>query len=141
MSNHGGKCECGGVTVSLSLPASLDQYKPRQCDCDFCTSRNISYISHPHGELQIESANSLESLKQGSNQASFITCGNCKTVIAASINLDNKILGSLNAQLLDNFSILQKPVIVSPQILSAKEKVSRWQSNWGNIKIIGENRI
>jgi len=136
-----GKCSCGETNVKISLPETLDQYSPRACDCDFCVSRSISYLSHPDGELEIESIAPLEVQRQGSNQASFITCNSCKSVIAASLQLENKLVGAINSTLLSDSSLLQKPTIVSPKQLGAKEKVERWQTLWLNIKINGSSRI
>jgi len=119
----------------------LAKYAPRQCDCNFCTSKSISYISHPDGDLKIQTVTPLKVIKQGSNQASFLTCAYCQTVIAACIQSTNSAIGALNAKLLSSFSSLQEPTIVSPKSLGAKEKVFRWQSNWGNIKINGQSRI
>ena len=136
-----GKCSCGQTKVKLSLPETLDHYSPRACDCDFCISRNISYLSHPDGELEIDSIESLLVQQQGSNQASFITCNCCKSVIAASLQLENVLVGSLNSTLLSNFSLLQEPTIVSPKALGAKQKIDRWQAVWLNIKVNGNSRI
>jgi len=127
--------------VKISLPENLDQYSPRACDCDFCISRNISYLSHPEGSLEIESIESLDIQRQGSNQASFITCSCCKSVIAASLQLENKLVGALNCTLLSNFSLLQESTTVSPKELGAEEKVDRWHTVWLNIKVNGNSRI
>lgn len=136
-----GKCSCGQTKVKLGLPETLDYYAPRACDCDFCFSRNISYLSHPNGELEIESKEPLDVQQQGSNQAGFITCNCCKSVIAASLQLENSFLGALNSTLLSNSSLLKEPVIVSPKALGGKEKIDRWRAVWLSIKINGNNRI
>jgi hypothetical protein len=136
-----GKCRCGQTTIKISLPETLEQYSPRACDCDFCMSRNISYLSHPDGELEIESKAALDIQRQGSNQASFITCSRCGTVIAASMQLENSLIGALNATLLSDFSLLQQPTIVSPKVLGAKEKVERWQTVWLKTKVNGNSHL
>jgi len=136
-----GTCSCGQTKVKLSLPETLNNYSPRACDCDFCTSRNISYLSHPDGTLEIESIKPLAEQRQGSNQASFITCYYCKSVIAASLQLESSLLGALNSSLLSNFSLLQEPTIVSPKALEAEEKVERWQTVWLNIIVNGNSHI
>ena len=136
-----GQCNCGQTKVKLSLPETLDHYSPRACDCDFCISRNITYLSHPDGELEIESIEPLDIQRQGSNQASFITCNCCKSVIAVSLQLENNLIGALNSILLTNDSSLQEPTRVSPKVLSAKEKLERWQTVWLNIKVNGNSHI
>jgi len=136
-----GKCSCGQTRVKLTLPETLEHYCPRACDCDFCISRNITYLSHPDGELEIASKAPLDIQQQGSNQAGFITCRQCKTVIAASLRLENSLIGALNSTLLSNASLLQEPTVVSPKALSAKEKFDRWQTVWLNIKVNGDSHI
>lgn len=136
---HSGQCECGQTKVKIRLPDSLCEYNPRACDCDFCLARGITYLSHPDGELAIESDMPLEIQKQGSNQASFITCTQCKTVIAASLQQSGRLIGALNAQLLSDFSQLQPAVTVSPKKLDASEKVARWQTLWLNIRVNGNS--
>jgi len=136
-----GQCHCGETNIKLRLPEPLEKYSPRACDCDFCIANNISYLSHPNGELDIESIEKLEIQKQGSNQASFITCNNCKTVIAAALEYEGKLIGALNAGLLSDFSLLQHPTTVSPKKLTAVEKIDRWKAVWLNIHINGNSYL
>lgn len=119
----------------------LNHYAPRACDCDFCVSRGIAYLSDSDGKLVIETNNPLATQQQGSMQAKFLTCSNCDTVIAASIRSNNKLIGALNSSLLlgiesSSMEPLQKSVIVSPKLLSASDKVSRWQECWLEINLV-----
>ena len=141
MQVYTGECQCGKTKVTISLPETLAQYSPRACDCDFCVSRNISYLSHPDGTLEIKSIVPLEVQQQGSEQAKFFTCNQCKTVIAASLQLNDKLVGALNSTLLSDFALLQKSTTVSPKKLSAQEKVKRWQSLWLNVYVNGKQTI
>lgn len=141
MNTSFGKCDCGETKVKISLPKKLGQYRPRSCDCDFCISRSISYLSHPDGELEIKSTLPLDVQRQGSNQASFITCSHCKSVIAATLQLEDKLIGALNSTLLSDALLLQQPVTVSPKKLIAQEKYERWQTLWLNVKVNGASRI
>jgi len=136
-----GRCGCGQSNITLNLPEPLEKYSPRACDCDFCIANNIPYLSHPNGELNIESIEKLEIQKQGSNQASFITCHSCKTVIAAALEYEGKLIGALNASLLSDFSLLQHPTTVSPKKLTALEKIDRWKAVWLNIHINGNSYL
>ncbi len=136
-----GKCRCGKVAFSIELPEQLEKYSSRECDCDFCTERNISYLSNPGGVLEIECSESLEVLQQGSNQALFLTCANCGIVIAAAHQLSGCLKGAVNAGLLNEFERLQKPIIVSPKLLEPREKLTWWESVWSSVKVNGQNRI
>lgn len=141
MTINDGKCKCGNVEATLKLPRPLNEYSPRQCDCDFCITRNISYVSDPEGLLELRCQEKLEIQKQGSEQADFLTCPNCKTVIAASINLKDKLLGALNANVLSKKATLKPSISVSPKKLGAKGKVKRWETVWLNILINNEKSI
>ena len=127
-------CQCGKVSGNIFLPKTLSEYSPRECDCDFCMSRGIQYLSDPQGKILVESvANSephLEVLKQGSNQADFLQCANCKQVIMTSVGLKNIRMGALNVQTLKSKDQLSEPLSVSPKLLSPQEKLERWQDIW-----------
>lgn len=132
---YSGQCSCSSVNVTLELPRELNVYAPRACDCEFCTSRQIEYLSHPDGLLNIKSINALDYQKQGSEQAVFITCQTCKDVIAAAIDLENKVIGALNATLLTDYHQLQNAEVVSPKLLTANEKIDRWKTVWQKLLI------
>ncbi|MGB0496416.1 MAG: aldehyde-activating protein [Kangiellaceae bacterium] len=135
MNKYSGQCQCGQTKVVISLTRSLDQYSPRLCDCHFCVARNISYLSDTEGELDIRTSASLEMQHQGSNQADFITCNNCQTVIAATYQIENKLIGALNSRLLSDFKQLQQATVVSPKKLRATDKVTRWEMLWMNLNV------
>ena len=136
-----GRCFCGKTVFSIELPEQLEKYSPRECDCDFCTRRNISYLSHPGGVLDIECSEPFEVIQQGSNQAMFLSCAGCGTVVAAAHQLDGSLKGAINAGLLDEFERLQEPIIVSPRLLDPEEKLARWESIWSSMRVNGQNRI
>ncbi|MCO7225346.1 hypothetical protein [Pleionea sp. CnH1-48] len=131
-----GHCHCGYTQIALHLPQPLDHYEPRRCDCDFCVSRNISYLSAPTGLIEISADTPLDTLHQGSQQADFLACPQCKTVIAATFKNDVMRIGSLNAQLLIEHDKLRPSISVSPQQLSAEEKLSRWQQLWSKVVLL-----
>ncbi|WP_394392812.1 hypothetical protein [Shewanella woodyi] len=130
-----GACPCTEVKIRLTLPDSIEQYSPRACDCDFCITKGIAYLSDPRGSLDIDCIEPMEIQRQGSNQAGFLTCATCHTVIAVSVNLEGKLIGALNSSLLSNHLPLQSATQVSPKLLSPKDKLKRWQSVWLNITI------
>lgn len=130
-----GQCICGSTSINFSLPININSILPRACDCDFCKSRNIAYLSHPNGVITIESANQLSIQKQGSNQAEFLTCQTCQDVIAVSIKFADKHLGALNCKILDTYTTLPAAEIVSPKLLQPNEKLARWKALWSKVRI------
>lgn len=125
-----GQCACGTVSFTLCLPTDLAQLSPRACDCDFCTTRQIAWLSHPKGKLTISSREALLKVRQGSEQAEFLTCPNCNSVVAAALSYKSHTLAAVNATLLDEHKRLAAAVIASPKLLSPEEKNQRWQQVW-----------
>lgn len=125
-----GKCLCGSVTIILRLPLPLDNYVPRACDCDFCTSLGLTYLSDPSGTLELLSAALLIRSTQGSGQAIFLSCTKCRVIVAVVYIFEAGIKGNVNAALIDERKRLQEPVTVSPKLLEPAEKVERWDKLW-----------
>lgn len=135
MKVYSGSCQCKSVNFTLSLAKPLASYSARKCDCDFCIERNIHYLSEPGGQLNIQSDSALIKQKQGSEQAVFLTCGQCQDVLAATVEVDNKRLGAANVSLLHQASRLMPATVVSPKKLSPEDKLSRWLSIWLTVVI------
>lgn len=135
MKTYYGKCECGSSQVSISLPQDLSCYAARACNCDFCTSQNIAYLSDNKGAITIKSVEPLKQIKQGSNQATFLSCATCLTVISVAYMTDNICVGAVNAARLIEKESLMPSVSISPKNLTAKEKIARWLTLWSPLSI------
>lgn len=135
LNKYRGSCRCHAVQIELALPKSIDTYVPRACDCDFCTSRKIAYISDPSGLLRVRSKKALLAAKQGSNQAAFLVCPDCSDVVVASYSDGGTAIASLNVNLLEKRAELSQPQAVSPKALSGEEKVDRWKQIWMPLNI------
>ena len=130
-----GNCSCGSVKLLLSLPDEIHNYIPRACDCDFCMERQITYLSDPEGKLTIHSKNKLVSVRQGSEQAIFLTCNQCNDVVSVVCKFGTVYKGAINATLLKDFEQMKESQVVSPKYLSAKEKLKRWSSLWLSVDL------
>lgn len=125
-----GRCFCGSVHCEIQLPQPAAAYAPRRCDCDFCTSRNLQYLSDPKGQLRIQSPQPLLRLQQGSAQAEFLACNQCQTVVAVCYREANICVGAINASLLQPLSQFAEAVTVQPRFLAAGTKTERWKQLW-----------
>lgn len=138
---YAAKCSCGSVKLDIQLSDELKYYQIRMCDCDFCSARHIGYLSDPAGKSQIASNTALQKERQGSNQADFVSCASCKSVIAVVWQVDpsqaetGHYIGAINAKALFRDEQLGQTVTVSPKQLTAKEKTTRWQALWMPITI------
>ncbi len=136
-----GKCTCGKTEFILELPVKLEQYSPRQCDCDFCVQHQLLYLSHPEGRLSVVHSGKFVVLKQGSEQASFLSCTDCGDIIGAFFQFEETLKGAVNSNLLDDSANLQKPTPISPKVLKPDEKVERWNNLWLQVSINGKNSL
>ncbi len=132
-----GQCSCGNAKIIVKLPLELTKMQARQCDCDFCVSRGISYLSDAEGELQLSCDQPLLQQTQGSNQAQFLTCSNCQTVVAVVFRFKEGLRGALNATLLADAKLISETVAISPKLLDADEKRRRWEKVWLTVKVQG----
>lgn len=130
-----GSCICGQTKIIVEISSALDTLIPRACDCDFCTEKGINYLSDPVGKAEIRTCQPLKKLKQGSNQAEFLCCANCDSVVAVGYWFQVGLKGAINATLLNDRKQLQNAVAASPKLLEPDEKVERWQKLWMTIKL------
>ena len=132
MHSFEGRCRCGQITLNFTTAQEPAAITPRACDCSFCQARGAAYVSDPAGGLLIRVATSdgLHRHHNGANLADFLLCNQCDTLMAVSFERDGHCYGAVNAPVLQEFPSFAKAVVVSPQQLSADEKVARWLQVW-----------
>lgn len=129
--SYTGYCQCGDTRFTITLPAHLNTFIPRQCDCHFCTQRGIAYLSDHKSDICITCPTNCTEYKQGSNQATFLACPKCDDVVAVSTMISGSLRGAVNASLLDDIRTTQQ---VSPKHLAKDEKMLRWNKVWGRLR-------
>lgn len=134
MYQHAGQCECGAVNIEFTAPKDLSRYASRQCDCDYCSNRGIEYLSDPLGTVAFISKVPLQQETQGSEQATFMLCSNCQSVLGVGYLSGDLSLGSVNATLLDKFELIKEHIVISPKRLDRYEKVRRWRELWSELE-------
>ncbi|MFN8672577.1 MAG: aldehyde-activating protein [Candidatus Sericytochromatia bacterium] len=128
---HYGSCYCKNITFTFATNLEQSEINPRVCDCSFCQKHGAKYISDPLGELVIEAKEqSIHEYQQGSNNASFILCKNCGVFVAVIFKDNSGIYGNINLSCLEQKLNFGDNLNVSPKILSAEEKISRWIKLW-----------
>ena len=130
-----GRCRCGATVYSIALPKGLDAYVPRACDCDYCTKRQVSYLSAPDASIRLQSESAFRREQQGSEQATFLICNACNDLVAVVCEFGDQLLGAVNASLLLHREQLPAPAAVSPKHLKPDEKRSRWTTVWARVDI------
>jgi hypothetical protein len=136
MYQYCGNCSCGKVAIEFSSLQEISRYSSRKCYCDYCIQRGIEYLSDPQGQILFTSKRTLSHEKQGSEQATFLLCPNCQSVVGVCYIGEDLSVGSLNARLLDQYKCLQVSVPISPKTLDKTEKVKRWRELWSQLRIV-----
>lgn len=126
MPTYTGGCHCGSLSLCYTTGQEAADVRPRACDCSFCTRHAASYVSDPSGRLELNCGEHLQRYRQGEERADFLICGRCGVLLAVT----HENLGAVNARCLDQFGGFGQPQAVSPQKLSAEEKLARWRANW-----------
>ncbi|HEY5715384.1 MAG TPA: hypothetical protein VIS54_03140, partial [Psychromonas sp.] len=70
-----------------------------------------------------------------SNQATFLSCSKCLTVLCVAFISETVCIGAVNATLLTEKKVLKTPISISPKQLAASEKIKRWAALWAPLKI------
>jgi hypothetical protein len=127
-----GACHCGSIRVELELARSPESYHPRACDCEFCRKHAAAWVSDPQGALSIRIANAQHAgrYRQGSGLAELLWCRNCGVLVGALHEAAGRLHAAVNAKVIDGGASFGVEHAVSPQSLSDREKLARWQEIW-----------
>jgi len=129
---YAGGCHCGNIAVEMKLTGRPDSYNPRACDCDFCRKHAASYISDPHGRLEVivkDEAN-VSIYRQGSEIADCLVCGVCGVLVGISYEEDGRVYATVNSKAIGRGADFGAEIAVSPKTLSDQDKVQRWKNVW-----------
>lgn len=124
-----GGCHCGKVRVELTTAMRTEEFRPRACDCSFCTKHGAAYVSDPAGRLRIVASGGLADYRQGSGTARMLLCRSCGVLVAAVLEEDGRRYGTVNAKCLDGVAF-GEPQAVSPQTLAVDDRKARWTRLW-----------
>ncbi len=128
-----GGCACGAVAVQVGLGREPAAYSPRACDCDFCCERGAAWLSDRAGFLRLrtDAGRGLRIERQGSEQAEFLSCAACGTLLAVRWrDGDGHAYGAVNARTLVRRDEFAREQGASPKLLEAAEKTVRWKALW-----------
>jgi len=127
-----GGCHCGNLRITAHLSGEQEDYAPRACDCDFCHKHGATYVSDPRGSLRIRVAaeGDCRRYRQGSGRAEFLVCARCGVLVAVLHRSGGRVYATVNSRALNVATPFPPELPVSPQRLSATEKMRRWQEIW-----------
>ncbi|MBF6023336.1 aldehyde-activating protein [Lysobacter niastensis] len=126
-----GGCRCGALAIEVTLTREPADYVPRACDCSFCQERDAAWLSDPQGVLRLQQRRESASLhlRQGSNQADFVACAHCGTLVMVACEIEGRLYAAVNAHALRDARFApEQPA--SPQRLAPEDKRARWRQLW-----------
>jgi len=126
-----GNCKCKNLTVDWRIrDFSLIA---RACQCQYCSSKQAHWISKSGSRfsLNIRYPNTYQVKKSGYGLAEFHECMNCEDVVAASVVIDNKTYGAINAKCLSQLKRFPAGREVLPEKNQTDiDRQKMWQQNW-----------
>lgn len=129
-----GSCSCEQVKLSVIADVVEGELKPRICDCDYCLRNPSSVISHPTMVVRFnKKIENLSSEQNGDRLANFYRCPNCNSFLFVAAVIDGVVRGAVNSALLACEQPFGEYFPISPKMLSAEEKIERWNTLWGTI--------
>lgn len=73
----------------------------------------------------------LHRFRQGSGQAEFLLCRECGVLVAViARGNDSRVIGAVNRNAFDAPDEFVEETIVSPRLLAAEAKLTRWNQVW-----------
>ena len=133
-----GACKCSACRTEFETDLLLSEFRPRICDCQHCQQYSSLLLSHPSAQIRVfaDIASQLTVNKNGDTSARFYHCKNCDDFVCAGGEIDQRMRGVLNGNLLTDRQTLGETIPVQPRFLSDQEKVDRWKTIWSDLAFV-----
>ena len=76
----------------------------------------------------------ITATQNGDRLARFCYCASCGELLAVGRDFNGQMRGAININLLYNARQLGEVVQIQPRLLSAAEKLERWERLWGVLR-------
>ena len=133
MNAHRGSCHCGNIEIRLESERPLSELPLRACDCTFCRKHGVRSVTDPRGRARIEVREAAELSRYvfGLRTSEFLVCRRCGAYAAAVLHEDGAAWAVLNANLLDDQSVLPREAAPSSYgHETAEGRIARRKQQW-----------
>jgi hypothetical protein len=133
-----GACSCSTCRTEFETDLPLSEFQPRICDCQYCQQNPGQLLSHPSAQIRVlaDIASQLTANKNGGTSARFYHCKNCNDFVCVGVEIDQRMRGVLNSNLLTDREALGESIPIQPRLLSDQEKLDRWKKLWSHLSFI-----
>lgn len=107
---HGG-CHCDSIKVVFETALDPHALPLRACQCSFCRRHGGITTSDPAGRfiIEVREPEQLQRYRFALGITDFLICRTCGVYVAATMESDNRILGVLNVNVLDEREPFARP--------------------------------
>ncbi len=99
-----GGCHCGNLKVVFETSLDPRTLQLRACQCSFCLRHGAVSTADPAGQLYVDvrEAELLHRYRFALKITDFLVCRSCGVYVAATMKADDRWLGVLNVNVLDD---------------------------------------
>jgi len=132
--NLRGSCKCKKWSLVVSTAVPPGELRPRKCDCEYCGSHPSALISERTMFVELVGDRNNQTISQnGDRLATFHYCKTCRDLLAVDCEIEGRLRGAVNSDLLGLETMLGPTLAIQPRFLCASEKLERWNSVWGTL--------
>ncbi len=125
-----GSCKCGNFKIKWH--SSDYQLIPRECVCNYCQSKEATYVSKCDTKFEVIITNqSLHHIHQQCTQtAQFHECKGCGNLVFVTSDINGALFGSINSACLEDSNKFQPSVSLALSTTTADQKKHKWRQSW-----------
>ena len=97
-----GQCHCSNIQITFETAQLPGQLPLRACQCAFCRAHGAVTAADPSGKLAVHvlDPRMLTRYRFGSGITDFLICSRCGVYVAATLEVDGVLYGTLNVNVL-----------------------------------------
>lgn len=131
--NYFASCKCGSLSYRFSTAIPPLKWEIRKCTCSFCSKQQSHlHVSDSLGQVAFEISISayLNRYRFSTRTADFLTCLNCNSYLGATMTTQDGSFAVLNAEIINLSTKLPKPIFVSFDGETTKQRITRRTKRW-----------
>ena len=133
MTTFSGRCHCGNLQIVFETVFTSANLPLRACQCAFCRAHGAVTAADPSGKLAVHvlDPRMLTRYRFGSGITDFLICTRCGVYVAATLEVDGVLYGTLNVNVLAQRTRLTAvPRPMDYGLETAAARVSRRRQRW-----------